>query len=122
VPGKLRNRNYPWQKRLNGWSGLLLINPLRTSYLKTRWRDPALLNSSRSRPRSSATRCLRLVSSSVFNLLFFPFEQKIQPPPQVVNRSIEIAHSFCVRGYFHSLKVQAQIIRKLSGTLDTLCR
>ena len=54
--------------------------------------------------------------------LSFPFEQKIQSPTQVVHRLIEIAHSFCVRGYLHGLKIKAQIIRKLSGTLDTLCR
>jgi hypothetical protein len=54
--------------------------------------------------------------------LYFPFEQKIQPPAQVVHRSIEIADSLCVRSYLYGLKVEAQIIRKLSGTLDTLCR
>lgn len=54
--------------------------------------------------------------------LRFPCEQKFQPPAQVVHRSIEIADSPCVCGYFHSLKVEAQIICKLSGTLDTLCR
>ena len=54
--------------------------------------------------------------------LRFPCEQKIQPPEQVVHCSIEIADSLCVCGYFHSLKVEAQIICKLSGTLDTLCR
>ena len=54
--------------------------------------------------------------------LSFTFEQKIQSPTQVVHRSIEIAHSLCVRGYLHSLEVEAQIIRKLGGTLDTLCR
>lgn len=49
-----------------------------------------------------------------------PFEQQFQPPSQIVHRPIELAHSLRFRSYFHSLKVEAQIIRKLSGAVDTL--
>jgi hypothetical protein len=39
---------------------------------------------------------------------------------QVVHRPIEVTHSLCFRSDFHTLKVEGQIIRKLSGAVNTL--